>query len=128
VIAAVLVDAVEFSNQNYNYVLSRLQESGATLHTILYASAGSNQARTEEIRNRNLVIDRGTSTTGGRRDDILSAMAFPQALKSLATELANQYLVVYSRPESLIPPEKTEISSNRTGITVRGNVVRQKGV
>jgi len=40
--------------------------------------------------------------------------------------LSSQYKVVYGRPEALVPPEKTDVSSARAGITMRGAPARQK--
>jgi hypothetical protein len=40
-------------------------------------------------------------------------------MKRLADELANQYVVSYTRPDKLIPPEKVEVSSPRRDLTVR---------
>jgi hypothetical protein len=37
----------------------------------------------------------------------------------LADELLNQYVVTYSRPEQLIPPEKLDVSVAKPGLTVR---------
>jgi hypothetical protein len=69
------------------------------------------------------VIDRGTRESGGRRDDLLTSMALRVRLDELASELANQQLVTYARPQSLIPPERVEISSGRPGLVVRGTPV-----
>ena len=46
------------------------------------------------------------------------------ALQRLARELSSQYKVVYGRPQSLIPPERTEVSSARAGVTMRGAPAR----
>ena len=55
---------------------------------------------------------------------LLSTSSVPEALETLARELKSQFKVVYGRPQSLIPPEKTEVSSSRTGVTVRGTPMR----
>ena len=47
-------------------------------------------------------------------------------MQRLARELSSQYKVVYSRPESLIPPEKIEISSARADLTMRGSQARDQ--
>ena len=73
----------------------------------------------EEIRNRNRVIADGTEATGGRRDQLLAVQAIPDRLAQVADELLNQYVVTYARPESLIPPEKLQVTSTRRGLTVR---------
>jgi hypothetical protein len=40
-------------------------------------------------------------------------------MAQLADELTSQYLVAYSRPEQLIPPEKLDVSVTKPGLTVR---------
>ncbi len=55
---------------------------------------------------------------------LLTRMGLPDAMQRLARELSSQYKVVYGRPESLIPPEKIEISSARPGVTMRGAPAR----
>jgi hypothetical protein len=50
-----------------------------------------------------------------------------QALERLGRELLSQYKVVYGRPDSLIPPEKIEVSARRSGVTMRGTLERGIG-
>ena len=45
--------------------------------------------------------------------------ALPEKLKQLGNELLHQYVVTYSRPETLIPPEKVEVTVKRPGAEVR---------
>jgi hypothetical protein len=40
-------------------------------------------------------------------------------LKQVASELTNQYVVTYGRPETLIPPEKIDVTVSRPGLTAR---------
>ena len=79
---------------------------------------------TDEARNRATVLDRGPRESGGVRMDVLTSMSFEPRLKDLGGILKNQYRVVYARPESLIPPEKIEVSSAKPGLEVRGTPAR----
>jgi Ca-activated chloride channel homolog len=118
VIAAVLVeDTHEFSNRFYQQVLDELAKSGATLDVLALGQPSGGQ--TDALRNRNQVLSLGTDRTGGRRDQLLAATAIPGAMRQLAAELANQYVVTYARPETLIPPEKVSVTVTRPGLTVR---------
>lgn len=121
VIIALTVEGVEFSNVYYQPVLQELRRSGATLHALAIGTPSDSQ--TDEMRNRNLVLAEGTTLTGGRRDQILANSAIPDKLKQLAAELLNQYVVTYSRPETLIPPEKVEVTVKRPDVTVRASRV-----
>ena len=40
-------------------------------------------------------------------------------MKQLAAELLNQYVVTYARPDTLIPPEKIEVTVTKPGLTAR---------
>jgi len=117
IVAITIEDGPEFSNRYYEPVLEELQKSGATLHVLAIGTPSSSQD--DEMRNRNMVIAEGTSRTGGRRDQVLAAMALPETLKQLATELKNQYVVTYVRPEMLIPPQKVDVAVTQPGLTVR---------
>ena len=118
VIAAVLMeDPHEFSNLYYSQVLDDLAKAGAALHVI--AMGTPTAPDTDEVRNRNEVLALGTERTGGRRDQVLAVTAIPVKLTQLADELAHQYVVTYSRPETLIPPEKLDVTVTRPGLTAR---------
>ena len=98
-------------------MLDELQKSRATLHVLAIGSPSADQS--DEMRNRNLVIAEGTERTGGRRDQLLSAISIPERLKQLADDLLNQYVVTYSAPETLIPPQKVDVTTKRSGVNVR---------
>jgi len=117
IVVLTIESGVEFSNRYYETVLDELQKSGATMHVLAIGSPASSLE--DEMRNRNMVISEGLEKTGGRRDQLLSMRAITPKLQQLADELKNQYVVTYSRPETLIPPEKLEVSVQRPGVTVR---------
>jgi VWFA-related protein len=123
VIVAITTEGTEFSNYQYENVLKRLADSSAAFHAMVLTSPGSDDLR-DETRNRSHVLDLGTRSTGGRRTNMFTSMALDGHLKSLATELLNQYRVTYARPQSLIPPQRIEVSSGRAGLTVRGTAAR----
>ena len=117
VIVALTVEGIEYSNLQYERVVSDLLASGATLHVLAIGTPVPSSS--DEIRNRNLVLAQGTEQTGGRRDQLLSAMAVQDRLLQLAGELLNQYAVTYARPETLIQPEKVHVSVTKPGLTAR---------
>jgi VWFA-related protein len=117
-IVVLLVEAgPEFSNQYHKPVLDALRRSGAVLH--VFAIGTPSPSDTDEARNRNIVIADGTDLTGGRRDQVLAESGLTDRLNQLADELINQYVVTYSRPETLIPPEKIDVTVSKSGLTVR---------
>lgn len=118
VIVVVGMEAVEFSNLGYESVLEQLAEAHAQLHVLVLTDSAPDTS--QEERYRGIVIDRGTRATGGRRDNLLSSMAFREVLPALAAELNGQFRVVYARPESLIPPRATTVTSANPALEVRG--------
>ena len=122
VIVPVITDGTEFTNRYHRDVIEATRQAGAALHVLaigmFYDSSDT------VIRERNLVLDLGTKETGGQRVTLLADSAVIQALAKLARELSSQYKVVYGRPESLIPSQKTEIASGRKGVTMHGAPAR----
>ena len=115
-IVVVTMQGVEFSNLQYQTVLKDLDASGATLH--VQEIGMPNASRTDEMRNLNMVIAEGTKRTGGRRDQVLAESGIAEALPRVADDLKSQYVVTYGHPETLIPPEKLQVTVNRPGVTV----------
>lgn len=124
VIVAVITEGVEFSNGHYQLTLDALKRSGAAFYAIVLSDGRQPDPTVDEIRNRNMVLDRGTRDSGGRRDLILSDMAIQDSLTAIATELLGQYKVTYSRPDSLIPPQKVTVETKVPNVTMRGQLVQ----
>jgi VWFA-related protein len=121
VVVPVMTAGTEFSNRNARDVIGSLRDAGAGLHAIVVGVIDSTSVVDRE---RGQVLDEGTRTTGGQHVTLLTDTALDQALRKLARELTSQYKVVYGRPESLIPPERLEVVSGRTGVTMRGTPAR----
>jgi len=116
-IVVLAIDAeIEFSNRHYEEVLAALDRSKATLHVISLGRPNTSQV--DEMRNRNAVIAEGTERSGGRRDNVLALTGAARRMKQLAAELAHQYKVTYARPDTLIPPEKIEVTVGNPALTV----------
>ena len=124
VLLPVLTDGVEFTNLYDRTVIDALKKSGAALYAVTIGTFAPGPR--DELRYRAIVLDEGPRVTGGHRETLLSSTAVEQALKKMARELSSQYKVVYSRPPSLIPPQKFEVSVTRRGLTARGTPERRK--
>ncbi len=118
VMVVVTTQGPEFSEIGYQTVLEYVKESGAPMHSYVLRREGVSptDAAAQEVE---LTLAVGTQMTGGRREDLLSAMAMTPRLQSLATELNNQYQVVYARPKMLIPPKTIEVGVKRSDVAVR---------
>ena len=114
VIVALTSEGPELSNRTYQQVLEALHASGAALHVIVIGSP------VNRSQDRQIALSRGTDETGGRYDTIFVSSGLEAKLKQVAAELTGQYRVTYSRPQSLIPPERIKIETTRPKATARG--------
>jgi len=118
VIAVLMMDeSVEFSNRYYESVLQDLDKSGAALHVVTLGRPSTSES--DEVRNRNQAIANGTERTGGRREQVIALTAAASQMKALADELTHQYVVTYARPDTLIPPQKIEVTVTKPGFKAR---------
>ncbi len=122
VIVPVITDGVEYSNRYHRDVIAAMTAAGAPLHALAIGSFYATGDNTQ--RERDFVLDVGARETGGQRVTLLADSAVIPALAKLARELSSQYKVVYGRPESLIPSEKTDITSGRRSVTMHGAPAR----
>jgi len=121
VIVPVITTGVEFSNRYGLDVVDAVRQAGAALEALVI---GHSDFGTVPGRERAVVLDAGTRETGGQHVTLLTESAVRPALQKLARQLSSQYKVVYSRPESLIPPEQIEVTSRRSDVSTRGAPAR----
>jgi len=124
VLLPVVTDGTEFTNYYSKDVVREMVEAGAQLHLI--GIGRFLHSEEHSTRERSFLLTEGPRGTGGSETTILASTGLDQAMQRLARELSSQYKVVYSRPESLIPPEKIEISSARADLTMRGSQARDQ--
>ena len=136
VIVVLTAEGLDYSNRQSRDVIERIGESGAALYTMsVEARRGAFADRSafggqpggidlgRQRFERDRVLARGTAESGGRHRDLLASSAVERALQELVAELRNQYLVVYARPDLLIPPEEVRVSVDRPGLTARGTLL-----
>jgi hypothetical protein len=126
-IVIVTTENVDFSHLHYNDVLDSIKASGAAVHAVVLVNPGGSFG-TDEARNRATVLDRGPRESGGVRTDILTSLSFESRLRDLAAILKSQYRVTYARPESLIPPQKIDVSSATPRLDVRATPARGQAI
>lgn len=126
VIVVVSSEGMEFSNITHDMAVNAVRAANASLFVVSVDDGRGRRESmgTQEGREREMVFGDGTTDTGGRREIVLSSMGLKDALTTLAEELLHQFKVVYARPSTLIPPEKTVVASAREGLTVRGALAR----
>jgi hypothetical protein len=121
VIVPVITTGVEFSNRYGLDVVDAIQQAGASLQALVM---GRSDFGSVPARERAVVLDAGTRETGGRHVMLQTSSAVRPALQKLARQLSSQYKVVHSRPQSLIPPESTEVTSRRSDVAMSGTPMR----
>jgi hypothetical protein len=117
----------EFSNRHYREVLDELAKGGAQMHALVLTGRGGTSLD-DEARNRASVLDLGPIESGGTREDILTSQAFEQKLLEMAAILKSQLRVVYSRPQTLIPPKKVQVSATKPGQVASGGPARGQAI
>ena len=78
----------------------------------------------QENRERERMLDKGPSDSGGRLYKVSSTSGMAERLQRIATELTSQYLVTYHRPALDEPPEEIRVRVDRRRVTVRATPVR----
>jgi VWA domain-containing protein len=121
-IVPIITDGTEFTNRYFRDVVKDLVTARAALHAVTIGQFYHSEEH--GIRERSFLLDAGPRESGGQRISLLSPHGLEPSLEKLARELSSQYKVIYNRPESLIPPEKVEVSSGREGVTMRGTPAR----
>jgi VWFA-related protein len=125
VILAITAGGPEFTDRSYDEFIPRLRDSGATFDAMVISPTPPNLSDYGQ-RNREMFLDAATRATGGDRVTLLSSLALAAALDRLADELTSQYRITYGRPETLIPPERIEVSVKRPGLTARGTPIKPR--
>lgn len=122
VMVVVTTEGQEFSNDYHAKVLEALHESRAIMYALVLSGRGDSP-QSDEIRNRNVVLADGPATSGGQRDFLLAESSITPKLEQVARQLKSQYRLVYSRPESLIPPRALAVTVRRPGLTALATTV-----
>ena len=78
----------------------------------------------QENRERERMLDKGPSDSGGRLYKVSSTSGIAERFRRIATELNSQYLVTYHRPALDEPPEEVRVRVNRRRTTVRATPAR----
>lgn len=121
-IVPIVTDGIEYTHQHYKDVVDGIVRSGAAFYPI---TVGTFSATADDAaRDRTIVLSTASDASGGQRFDLLSSNAVEATMAKVARQLVSQYRVVYSRPETLIPPEKIQVTTTRPGLTVHGTPAR----
>jgi len=123
VIVAMTTEGPEFSQRQFDLVLTPIRETSTAFHVITLGLP-SRDINSEEAINRNMVLEEGPHISGGIRAQLLNGMALPAKLVQLGNVLTHEYRVTYAHPDSLIPPEHITVAARRADLVARGTPVK----
>jgi hypothetical protein len=107
----------EFSQDRSKQIEDALKKMRGSLWVVLLQGSGQ-PSMSDETRYRDLVIGDVSTRSGGTRDVVLDMLGIEPKFTQLADRLTSQYVVVYGRPESLIPPSKLDVATKRAGARI----------
>src|SRR6185503_3134377 len=119
IVVFVAENGPEFSSELNGQVRDALKGCGASLWSITL-QVGS-PANAGAGRERAIVLGDVTRDSGGMNKVILSAQAIGSAFTTVTNLISSRYLVIYGRPDTLIPPDRIEVTSRRKDVRVRAS-------
>jgi VWFA-related protein len=123
---------VDYSNRDARPAIRQLQEAGVAMYAIVlnqrpaatnFQATMSRQQLDIRLLEREFLLDQGPEVSGGRRRDLQASMGSERAIQDLANDLRSQYVIVYSSPDALIPPDRIEVDVNRDDLDARGTPI-----
>jgi len=107
----------EFSSELHRQVADALRNSGASLWVVTL-QRGAVAMDVASARERASVLGDVTRDSGGMNKVVLSAQGVEQGFNTVTALLTSRYLVTYGRPDSLVPPDKIEVTSRRKEVRI----------
>jgi hypothetical protein len=132
VIVILTTEGLDYSNIDSRPVLRQLDEDGIPMHAVVLRGRANLSLSDpsmppavvqDRLLERDMVLDRGTSSSGGFRHDLQTASGTEVVMRRVTAELRSQYLVTYARSGSLVPPDRIDVDVTRDGLTARGTPV-----
>ena len=118
IVAFVSESGPEFSSEVHSQVADSLRNAGASLWAVTLQQ-GALPPNSSAVRERSAVLGDVVADSGGINKVVLSAQGIESGFRTITELLTSRYLVMYGRPESLIPPDKIEVTSRRRDVRVR---------
>jgi len=115
IVSFVAEGGVEYSSHQRSQIATALKSTGASLWSVTLQQ-GTQPMNTSEARERAAVLGDITVESGGMNKVILTPQAIDSAFSAVASIIASRYLVTYSRPDTLVPPDKIEVTTSRKDV------------
>ena len=120
IVAFVSEAGPEYSTEMHSQIRDVLKGAGASLWAVTLQQ-GSQPNASGAARERAAVLGDVIVDSGGMNKVVLSGQAIENGFKTITNLLTSRYLVTYGRPESMIPPDKIEVTSRRSDVRVRAS-------
>ena len=104
-------DGPEFSNLTSERVRDALREANSSLWTVTLQTQAP--AMTTEARERGEVLTDVSTDSGGMHQLIVSRQGIDSAMTRVASAIGARYEIVYTRPDSLVPPDSLKVEVKR---------------
>ena len=108
IVAFVDENGPDFSSRRHDHASDAAAAARASLWTVVRQGFGA-AMESPENRERAMVVGDVTTGSGGRGSMVFDGTALKVRFADIAAQLLAQFQVTYSRPESLIPPERLEV-------------------
>jgi hypothetical protein len=121
VIVALALEMPQETGEQPDKVLNDLRNSGALLEVVAVQftqpTSGQLDPSTAMI-DSSKVLGEGPKNSGGRKIDIASSRAIPNALMQVASDLEGQYALTYELPAGAKPTDRLSVSTSRKNVTL----------
>jgi hypothetical protein len=117
ILAFVSEGGPEFSSELHAQIEEALKSADASLWAVTLQQG--QQSAASAMRERAAVLGDVTVRSGGVNKVVLTGQSIESGFAAVSNLITSRYLVTYGRPESMIPPDKLEVSSSRSGVRVR---------
>ena len=118
VIVPVFTDGVEFTNRYSKDIVAALRSEDVALHMVTIGQFYHSEEHA--TRERSFLLDAGPGSPEVNASRCSARMGSKTRCNGWRVSCLRRYKVVYGRPQSLIAPERAEVSSTRAGVTMRG--------
>ena len=119
VVAFVAESGPEFSSELHAQIRDAVKACGASLWVVTLQMGSPSAAGAG--RERAAVLGDVTRDSGGMNKVVLSPQGIGSGLATVTNLISSRYLLIYGRPDSLIPPDRIEVTSRRKDVRVRAS-------
>ena len=107
----------EFSSEIHTQIEESLKSVGASLWVVTLQQG--QQSAAAAARERAAVLGDVTGRSGGMNKVVLTGQSIESGFAVVSNLITSRYAVTYGRPESMVPPDRIEVTSKRSDVRMR---------